>query len=173
MKIVLLGYMGSGKSLVGKALAEAINKPFVDLDMEIEKMEDCSITELFRNKGEIFFRKRERTILENLMEREKSFVLSLGGGTPCFGNTMEFLNSKNTILTIYLKASNETLTNRLFTEIAERPLIQHISAKEDLNDFIRKHLFERSFYYNQAIKKIIVDEKEASTIVSEIVAQLY
>lgn len=173
MKIVLLGYMGSGKSMVGKALAKAINQPFIDLDSQIENIEGSSISEIFNNKGEIYFRKKERLALENLIENENSFVLSLGGGTPCLGNTMELLNLKAEVLTIYLKASNKTLTSRLFKEIEYRPLIQHISAKDDLNDFIRKHLFERNFYYNQAKCVVVVDDKSIKQIVAEIVVDLF
>lgn len=165
--------MGSGKSSVGKVLSEAISHTFLDLDLEIEQNESSSITELFQKKGEIYFRKKEREVLEMILRERKNFVLSLGGGTPCFGNTMEFINEQEGVLTIYLKASNSILTDRLYAEKNQRPLIQHLSSKEGLNDYIRKHLFERGFYYNQAKQIVSVDEKEINKIVSEIVAKLF
>jgi shikimate kinase len=173
MKIILVGYMGSGKTLIGKALSGAINLPFLDLDALIEKIENRSIKQIFQKKGEIYFRKKEREVLEGQLRRDDSFVLSLGGGTPCLGNTMDLLTSNKKVLTVYLKASNATLTSRLFKDKEQRPLMNHISTREDLNDFVRKHLFERSFYYNQAANVIVVDDKDAAAIVREIVATLF
>lgn len=165
--------MGSGKSSVGKVLSEAINHTFLDLDLEIEKNESSSITELFQKKGEIYFRKKEREVLESILKYENDFVLSLGGGTPCFGDTMKFINKQEGVLSVYLKASNSALTDRLYTEVDQRPLIKHLSSKEDLNDYIRKHLFERGFYYNQASQMVSVDDKTIKDIVSEIVVKLF
>jgi shikimate kinase len=86
---------------------------------------------------------------------------------------MDLLTSNKKVLTVYLKASNATLTSRLFKDKEQRPLMNHISTREDLNDFVRKHLFERSFYYNQAANVIVVDDKDAAAIVREIVATLF
>lgn len=165
--------MGSGKTLVGKSLAETINQPFIDLDTQIEISEQKTVSEIFDAKGEIYFRKKEREVLEVILSDKNNSVLSLGGGTPCLGDTMELLNAQKDVQTFYLKASNETLTQRLYKEKSKRPLISHISSREALNDFIRKHLFERNYYYNKATHKISVDDKDVNSVVAEIVVTLF
>jgi shikimate kinase len=85
-------------------------------------------------------------------------VLATGGGTPCYGDSMMFLSSQKDVKTIYLKASLDILTARLEEEKEHRPLLAHLKTKEDFNDFIRKHLFERSFYYNQS--NFIIDNND-------------
>ncbi len=168
MKIVLLGYMGSGKTTIGKLLAESINYSFLDLDVLIEKEEQLSIPELFSKKGEIYFRKNERKVLEDVLAAYPNIVLATGGGTPCFGDTIDYLDSLEDVKTVYLKASSEVLTDRLFKEKLKRPLISHLQTKEILNDFIRKHLFERSFYYNRSAFNIQTDKKTIDEIIEEI-----
>lgn len=172
MKILLLGYMGSGKSSVGQRLAEVLHLPFYDLDQEIESKLGQSISEIFENKGEIYFRKTELQVLNDLLASKNSYVLALGGGTPCYGNSMQFLKERQDVKTIFLNTSLQELTERLFVERQKRPLIAHLETKELLNDFIRKHIFERNFYYNQANIKVKADESVAK-IVSEIVLQLF
>ena len=93
MKIVLLGYMGSGKSAIGSFLSEKLQIPFYDLDSEIEKIEQISIAKLFQTKGEIYFRKTENEVLKKILALEENFVLSLGGGTPCYYYNHELLNA--------------------------------------------------------------------------------
>ncbi|EDM43905.1 Shikimate kinase [unidentified eubacterium SCB49] len=173
MKIVLVGYMGSGKSIVGRQLSQVLDANFLDLDTEIEKEEGMSISSLFEKRGEIYFRKKEfSTLLQCLDSNEKS-IIATGGGTPCYGNVMETLSERPDVITVYLKASLDTLTERLAEEKAKRPMIAHLETKELLNDFIRKHLFERNFFYFKAQKTIIVDDKTVSEIVDEIVATLF
>lgn len=157
MKIVLVGYMGSGKSSVGKKTAAVLGIPFLDLDNEIEKLVDSSITEIFNAKGEIYFRRIESEILKELLSRSEDFVLATGGGTPCYGGNMAAMTEKEGVMTVYLKTPLDVLTTRLFLEIEKRPLLAHLQNEEQLNDFIRKHLFERAFYYNQS--KFIVENK--------------
>jgi shikimate kinase len=173
MKLVLVGYMGSGKSTVGIELATALGYKFIDLDNHIEFLEDKSISKIFTEKGEIYFIKLENRILKDLVSSENNVIISTGGGTPCYGNIMEFLTSQEETVTVYLKTSLTVLVDRLFKERVNRPLIAHIDNKVDLVDFIRKHLFERSFYYNQA--KLIVDTENASVgkIVEKIVSNLF
>lgn len=173
MKLVLLGYMGCGKSSIGSELAGKLGYKFIDLDNQIELLEGLSISELFKEKGEIYFRKIENVSLKRLIDSEENIIISTGGGTPCYGDTMEYLSNCDRCLTIFLKTSLETLSDRLFAEKHKRPLISHIEDINALTDFIRKHLFERSFYYNQA--KLIIDTKDASveTIVKKIVAELF
>lgn len=172
MKIVLLGYMGSGKTTIGRHLAASLNYLFIDLDIQIEKKEQLSIPEIFSKKGEIYFRKIEREVLEDILATNTNVVLATGGGTPCFGNTLDYLDSIEGCRTIYLKTSSETLTDRLFNEKQERPLIAHLQTKELLNDFIRKHLFERSYYYNKSDLKIQTDTKSITEIIEEIESKI-
>jgi shikimate kinase len=173
MKIVLLGYMGSGKSSVGFELATKLGYKFIDLDNYIELLEGSSISDLFKRKGEIYFRKKENHTLKSLLDSEENAIISTGGGTPCYGDTMEYLTSGDRCITIFLKTSLEVLSDRLFSEKESRPLIAHIEDKITLTDFIRKHLFERLFYYNQA--ELIIETNEASveSVVEKIVAKLF
>src|SRR5436190_1389040 len=109
-KIVLLGYMGSGKSTIARLLSESLGISYLDLDEIIEKKTNQSIKEIFETKGEIYFRKIEHEIFRNLIieKDSKEMILSLGGGTPCYANNHEFLNGEG-IISIYLKASIDTL----------------------------------------------------------------
>lgn len=165
MKIILVGYMGSGKSTIGKKLSLKINLPFFDLDKEIEKKYNQTIDEIFKTKGEIWFRKLEHQLLSEYIQSDKSFILSLGGGTPCYANNHLFLQLPE-IYSIYLKASVSELTNRLEKEKDQRPLLQNI---EDLSSFIGPHILERSHYYNFAKYKVQVDGNPPDEIVSEII----
>ena len=173
MKIVLIGYMGSGKSSVAKALSKQLNFDCKDLDSEIEQDEGVTIPALFADKGEIYFRKKEAAVLQQLLDTTSSVVLALGGGTPCYGNIMQQLNQRTDVITVYLNTSLETLTQRLFKEREQRPLIAHLETEDLLNDFIRKHLFERAFYYNQASQKIDANGKSIDEICRAIVALLF
>ena len=160
--------MGSGKTTIGKHLSEVLNYKFIDLDQVIEYDEQYTVSEIFSKKGELYFRKKERTILETILSSDSNIVLATGGGTPCFGNTMEFMKSTENTITIYLKSSNEELTKRLFNERLNRPLIAHIKSQELLNDFIRKHLFERSYFYNQSNIKLSIDNLTVAAVVEVI-----
>jgi shikimate kinase len=167
-KIVLLGYMGVGKSFFGKELAKKTQRKFIDLDEYIQKSENTSIEMLFQTKGELYFRKKEHQYLKEILNSDEEIVLSLGGGTPCYYDNMVLLKSKDAI-SVYIKASVETLFQRLKALKAERPLIAGIEDDE-LKEFIAKHLFDRSYFYNQADIKIHVDEKEANEITNELIA---
>ena len=105
MKIVLLGYMASGKSTIGKLLSKALSMPFIDLDAYIESKEKSSIKAIFNTKGEIYFRKIEHAHLCDLLDSEKDFVLSLGGGTPCYANNMDAIVKAKQTTSFYLQAS--------------------------------------------------------------------
>lgn len=168
MKIFLLGYMGSGKSYIGKQLAERIDQKFIDFDEEIEKRENSTISEIFQNKGEIFFRKLERKILEEIIALNEDAVISLGGGTPCYGNNMELIKASNKVTSFYLKLNIENLTERLEAEKAHRPMISHLEERDKLEEFIRKHLFERGFYYNQSDYIIDCNNKTSEEIIIKI-----
>jgi len=165
--------MGSGKSAIGKAVSNKLNYLFKDLDSEIEEKEEKKIAAIFSEKGEIYFRKQENEVLRSIISKEDHMVLSTGGGTPCYGTVMEYLGETENVVTVYLKASLDTLTERLFSEKEKRPLISHVESKENLQDFIRKHLFERSYIYNQADIIVAVDEKEVNEIVEELILKLF
>ena len=167
-KIILLGYMGSGKSTIAQKLALSLNLPFIDLDQYIEQNENVSIKKLFESNKEIKFRKLEHQYLKELLANNDSFVLSLGGGTPCYANNHLLLQGDN-ITSVYLKASIETLTNRLKHEKDSRPLLAN-QPDDELSEFIAKHLFERSYFYTHAKHTIKVDGKSVETIVTEIAA---
>ncbi len=172
MKIFLLGYMGSGKSHIGKRLAEKINQKFIDFDEEIEKRENSTISEIFQKKGEIFFRKLERKVLEKMINLNEDAVISLGGGTPCYGDNMDLIKEAGDIVAFYLKLNVETLTERLEAEKEHRPMISHLEDKAKLEEFIRKHLFERGFYYNQSDYVLKCDNKSSDEIITEIQQKL-
>jgi shikimate kinase len=170
MKVVFVGYMGSGKSLVGKLLAKKLEVPFYDLDVIIEEKVDQSIRELFETKGEIYFRKIENNILKLVLQKTESFVLSLGGGTPCYYNNHELLQHDG-IVSFYLKATSAKLVERLQDEKDARPLLASVN-NDQLLDFITKHLFDRSFYYHQVNHVIAIDEKSVEQLVEEIQMKL-
>ena len=172
MKIVLIGYMGSGKSSVGKKLASVLKVPFKDIDLEIEKREGVGISDIFAKKGEIYFRKLENTVLKDLLSTQEDFVLATGGGTPCYGDSMAFILSQENVVALYLKLGIENLTTRLYSEKNKRPLLSHLDSKEVLEDFVRKHLFERAYYYNQA-HFTIENETEIDETVEKIISKLF
>lgn len=172
MKIFLTGYMGSGKSLISQQLSEKLHIPLVDFDDQISMIEGRSISDIFAQKGEIHFRKLETRVLEDVLNEPSSLIVSLGGGTPCYGINMELIKSFPETKMIYLKASVGFLTERLFLEKDSRPLINHLQSKDDLEDFIRKHLFERGYYYNQADIIVDVQRKDPLAIVTEILTKL-
>lgn len=171
--LVFLGYMGGGKSVVGQRVSELVGFSFIDLDRFIEQEEKMSISDIFSKKGTIYFRKRENECLKMIIERSQKVVLSLGGGTPCYFNNMELINSKSNIKTYYLDASISTLVERLWGNRAHRPLISGTQTKTELQEFIAKHLFERRPFYSTAQEKINVNNKSVEEIAQEIISGLF
>jgi len=165
MKIVLLGYMASGKSVIGRILSKKLDLQFVDLDTFIEEKEQLSIPEIFETKGEIYFRKKEGEYLLELLNLKENAVISLGGGTPCYGNNMEFIKNKST--SFYLKGTIDTIFERLKNETSQRPLVATIGM-ENLKEYIAKHLFERAPYYEKSDHTILINQKSVKQIVDEI-----
>ncbi len=170
MKVVLIGYMGSGKTTVGKLLAKELNFEFVDLDDYIETRLNQKISDLFATKGELYFRKKESELLNELLDDNRDLVIALGGGTPCYGVNMDTILQK-TNLVFYLKLSIASLIQRLHKEKNHRPLIAHLKD-EDLPEFIGKHIFERGVFYSRAHFTIIGDLKDAEAVKEEIVTLL-
>ncbi|GGD72983.1 shikimate kinase [Maribacter cobaltidurans] len=159
--------MGSGKTTIGKELSNQLSYNFLDLDHYIEKAEGKSVTKIFKEKGEVYFRKRETYYLNEILGVNENYILSVGGGTPCFGNNMELIN-KATKNSFYVRTDLSDLCERLLREKDSRPLIANI-AEGEFNEFIAKHLFERSFFYNQAHHTVHNHGKSISAVAEEII----
>jgi shikimate kinase len=152
-RIVLIGYMGSGKTSTGKELAKLMQREFVDLDVYIEQKYGQTINDIFQSKGENYFREIEKTGLNEVMELE-NVVISLGGGTPCFYDNMETIKAKS--FSIYLKAEDRLIVNRLQNAKSLRPLVKDYTT-EQLFDYVKEMLWIREPYYNQA--DLLIDAK--------------
>lgn len=170
MIVILIGYMGSGKSAIGKKISKKMNMDIVDLDDYIEEGENLTIPEIFDEKGEVYFRKKEREYLKKLLESKQDRIISLGGGTPCYGDNMELI-LKASPYVFYLKASIDTLLKRLVEGKEHRPLIKNINDDE-LPEFIGKHLFERNFYYMQSHEIVNVDNITRKEVAANIIQML-
>ena len=164
--------MGSGKSAVGSQLNKEINVTYCDLDDYIEKQLHESIDSIFKTKGEIYFRKMERLYLEKVLKTNSSLILSIGGGTPCYYDTMQYLNTMQNSKTIYLNTSVLEIRKRLFEAQSSRQLLKYLKSLEDFQEFVGKHMFERSFFYNQANVSIKTDKKTISEVSELIKAEL-
>lgn len=149
--IIIIGYMGAGKTTVGKALAKELGVMFYDLDWYIESRMRKTVKQIFDEIGEEGFRKIERNMLHEVAEFE-NVVVSCGGGTPCFFDNMGYMNQLGE--TIYLKASPETLHTHLKMGKGVRPLLLN-KTPEEVEIFIREQLKLREPFYNKA--KHIID----------------
>ena len=160
MKIFLLGFMGSGKSHVGKRLAARAGLAFVDLDHWIEQAQGESIARIFETKGEAAFREIERAALYEMAAKD-AILVSCGGGTPCFFDNMAWMNQHG--ITIYLETPVDILLHRLRPQQAKRPLLQDFNETE-LQAFIISKLAERAPFYEQAqvIYRVNTKEEEVS-----------
>jgi shikimate kinase len=168
MKIFLIGFMGSGKTHIGKQIAQMLDYLFVDTDTLIENTEGSSIAEIFDTKGEIAFRKIESERLKGLSKWD-NIIVATGGGAPCFHDNMVFIN--NSGITVYLKTSPELLLERLKSESEKRPLLRGRSESELLT-FIKEKIGEREAFYGQA-DIIIHQENNEQNIVEDILKAIY
>jgi len=173
MIIVLMGYMASGKSFIGKVLAKKMSYDFIDLDAYIELREGKTIKDIFESLGEIYFRKIETQYLNEVLDSKTNIVLSLGGGTPCYGNNLGIIKNNSKVISFYLNTSINTIASRLENEKSHRPLVARFKSKEELQEFIGKHLFERSYFYNQADFLIKNDNVFIDDVVESIVIKLF
>lgn len=162
--------MGVGKTTIGRELAQFLNIPHFDLDQIMEEKLQTSISSIFKDKGEIYFRKQEHLCLKQFLESNESFVLSLGGGTPCYANN-HLLIQQDGVESFYLKATIDTIAKRLVNDKAYRPILNQ-NMDDTLEIFIAKHLFDRSYFYHQAKHIIPVDHKTIPSIIEEITAKI-
>ena len=152
--IFLIGFMGAGKSTLGKKLAKAIGYQFVDSDKEISNQQGVTISVLFDTKGEAYFRQLEKEFIEQLDSNE-NYIVATGGGLPIYTNLMNKLNEKG--ITLYLRVKPSTLLLRLKEGQKKRPLIANLN-EEQLHAFISEKLVERESTYLKA--QLIVDEPD-------------
>ena len=171
MKIVLLGYMASGKSSIGRKLSSKTGLTLIDLDDYIVEREKMTISNIFSKKGEIYFRKIEGIYLAEILNKKEDFILSLGGGTPCYGNNIQIINDANAT-SIYLQASVKKLAERLIAKKQKRPLVASLND-DQIFEFVGKHLFERTRFYEQAKISIKTDGKKKKEVVEEIYNLLF
>lgn len=154
--------MGSGKTTVGALLALHLKLKFFDLDQYIIAQEQESIENIFLKKGEGYFRKVETHFLKTLLKSEKQYVLSTGGGTPCYLDNFSLMRCF--AQTFYLKLAPELIYQRLCNEKSKRPLISNLSDKE-LHEFIFRHFPLRKGFYEQADHLVDVAGKSPLEIV--------
>ena len=152
-RIIFIGYMGSGKTTVGKALSKELGLPFYDLDWYIESRMHKTVKELFDNVGEEGFREIERNMLHEVAEFE-DVIISCGGGTPCFFDNIDYINKQGD--TIYLKASPEVLYEHLKMGKTVRPLLLN-KTPDEVREFIHNQLELRKPFYEKAKYTLNVD----------------
>ncbi len=158
MKVFLVGMPGSGKSTIGKILSETLDWKFLDLDEIIIQQEKSTITDIFKTKGESFFRELEHKVLSDMVALDESFVLATGGGTPCFHDSMDLMNKNG--LTVFLDTSLETIYSRI-SSAEHRPLLRGRDPETSLQELFEK----RKGYYRQA--KITHDENTPIDVLIE------
>lgn len=156
IRIFLTGYMGAGKTTLGKALAAKLKIPFIDLDWYMEERLHKTVGELFTEKGEDGFRELERLMLHEVADFE-NVIISTGGGAPCFFDNMQFMNRKGQ--TVFLNVSPDVLFRRLRVAKQQRPILQN-KKDEELKDFIINALKRRERFYNEAQFIFDADELE-------------
>jgi len=165
MKIYFIGFMGTGKTYWGRQVSRKLNVPFFDLDEQIVNHEGKSINDIFGQKGEEYFRQVEKDVLHIISESHDSFVLATGGGTPCYFNSIEYMNKMG--ITVWINTSMDVLFERLIKEKAERPLLKDLSDQQ-LKAYIIKKFSDRKIYYEQSAIIIDDEHKVLETIVDQI-----
>lgn len=168
IRIFLIGYMGAGKTTLGKAFAREMKVPFIDLDWYIEERFHKSIPELFRERGEEAFRELERRMLHEAGEFE-DVVISTGGGTPCFFDNMDYMNRQGQ--TVFLDVHPDILFRRLRVATQQRPILQG-KTDEELRAFIVEALGKRAPFYGQARYRFNAGRLESRRQIAESVEQL-
>ncbi|MBP7821730.1 MAG: shikimate kinase [Saprospiraceae bacterium] len=166
MNIFLVGFMGSGKSTLGKELALALGYRFLDTDDEIQSLENMSISEIFDKKGEVYFRNLESEVIRSIVD--ENLVISTGGGTPCFYNNMSFMKKNGKV--IWLQVSTDILVTRLDGD-KNRPLLQQ-EPDYKLFDYIENKLQQREKCYKKA-DFVVNNDADHSHAISKILSFFY
>jgi shikimate kinase len=154
MLIFIIGYMGAGKTTLGKKLADRLGYCFYDMDEMFEISSGYTIPDFFEQFGEASFRQKEREILQDHLD-DKDTVIATGGGTPCYSDNMELMNRKG--ITVFIDAGFETIMKRLSGKIHERPLLSHI-PHDHLPAFVLEHMNSRFEFYSKAMIKVKGEE---------------
>lgn len=147
MRIFIVGYMGAGKSTIGKRLARKLDLPFIDLDDAFEEKYHYSIPNFFDHFGEDKFRDFEQELLKEVIEDNQDVVISTGGGTACYFDNMDLMNEAG--LSVYLKMSPMSISHRLKMARKLRPVIREVHH-DDMLEFIEEQLSIRGKYYDKA-----------------------
>jgi len=168
IRIILIGYMGAGKTTVGKALAQELGITFYDLDWYISSRMRKTIAQIFEERGEDGFRQIERNMLHEVAEFE-DVIISCGGGTPCFFDNIDYMNQQAPV--VYLKAEPDVLYKHLAMSKNDRPLLRG-KSKEELITFIHEQLEKRNPFYTKARYTLDVSLMDDYTKIKESVAQL-
>ena len=165
--LFLVGYMGCGKSTIGRKLARALHLEFVDTDHRIEEREGATVIDIFHYEGEERFRTIEREVLEEVVATGQAAVVSTGGGLPAWGDNMARMNEVGR--TIYLKRSAENIASRLSPYGRQkRPRLRGLND-EELVIFMREDMAKRDPYYSQAVQVVACEGKSDEEIIREIV----
>ncbi len=162
--IFLIGFMGSGKTFLGRKLAVLLDRQFIDLDLILEGEEGKSISEIFDSAGEAYFREREAKVLRGI-PKNVTAVVATGGGTPCYHEGIQWMNDHG--LTVYLNPSSDILFERLKNQITHRPLL-NLKSDDDLVGFIQSKLEERTRFYSLAHITVSTDDVSAEAIAEEL-----
>ncbi len=141
--IFLIGYMGAGKSVVGRLLSQINGFDFYDLDEYIEAKEGKKVSEIFNENNEVYFRKIENKYLKEISLLKDNKIISTGGGTPCFQNNFEIINESPNSTSIYLKANIDVLVNRLKDSIDNRPIISHLTDEYKIEGVLLQNIYLR------------------------------
>jgi shikimate kinase len=170
LKVVLVGLPGSGKSTFGRQLAKEMNFPFLDLDQLIEEQVQLKISEIFSIHGEGTFREWESLALQEVLKQERAFVLASGGGTPCFNDNMDLINSQ--AISVYLDVPLGSISRRLqHSKAQQRPLFQGLDQGE-LTLKLKSLLVSREYFYNQAKIKLSGEDFSAELLLVELISRL-
>jgi len=164
MRIFLIGFMGCGKTHWGKQMSQKLQMPFFDLDSLIEEREGKTVTEIFAEMGEEYFRMLEKDVLYMITESHPTFVMACGGGAPCFFNNIDYMKSRGT--TVWINCSTDCLYSRLVKEKEKRPLIKNIPDNE-LRSYIIKKYSDRKIFYQQANVILAEDDVNLEALIEK------
>jgi shikimate kinase len=169
-KLFLVGYMGCGKSTLGRKLSKVTNFRFVDMDSEIEQREGASVGDIFKFAGEEYFRRAERTLIEELAETEGDIIISTGGGAPTWADNMEYMNRKGEC--VYLRRTAQQIASRLSPNGRQkRPKLRGLND-EELVAFMTQNMAEREPFYMQARHIVDCAERSDAEIINIILEYL-